>query len=38
MLKYVQSSIVYRGLASVCIEEGIDPGDIEAIIITAENI
>ncbi len=36
-LKYVQSSIVYRGLASVCIEEGIDPGDIEAVIITAEN-
>lgn len=36
-LKYVQSSIVYRGLASVCIEEGVDPGDIEAVIITAEN-
>lgn len=36
-LKYVQSSIVYRGLAFVCIEDGIDSDDIDAVIYAAEN-
>lgn len=36
-LKYVQSSIVYRGLAYVCIEDGIDSDNIEAVIRAAEN-
>lgn len=36
-LKYVQSSIVYRGLAYICIEDDIDPDDIDAVIYAAEN-
>lgn len=36
-LKYVQSSIVYRGLAYVCIEDGIAPDNMEAVIRAAEN-
>lgn len=36
-LKYVQSSIVYRGLAYVCMEDLIDPDNNEAIIRAAEN-
>jgi len=37
-LKYVQSSIVYRGLALVCIEDSIDPSDIDAVIFAAQNV
>jgi len=36
-LKYVQSSIVYRGLAFVCIEDGIDPDNIDAVMHASEN-
>lgn len=36
-LKYVQSSIVYRGLAFVCIEDGIDSDNIDAVIHAAEH-
>lgn len=36
-LKYVQSSIVYRGLAYICIEDSIDPNDVDAVIFAAEN-
>ena len=36
-LKYVQSSIVYRGLAYICIEDSIAPDNIEAVIRAAEN-
>jgi cytidylate kinase len=36
-LKYVQSSIVYRGLALICFEDDIDPGDINAVIFAAKN-
>lgn len=36
-LKYVQSSIVYRGLAFVCIEDGIDPDNIDAVMQASEN-
>jgi CMP/dCMP kinase len=36
-LKYVQSSIVYRGLALICFEDGIDPSDINAVIFAAQN-
>lgn len=31
-LTYVQSSIVYRGLAYICIEENIAPEDVDAVI------
>lgn len=36
-LKYVQSSIVYRGLAFVCIEDHIDLDNIDAVIHAAEH-
>lgn len=36
-LKYVQSSIVYRGLALVCVEDSIDPSDVESVILAAQN-
>lgn len=36
-LKYVQSSIIYRGLAFVCIEDGIDPDNIDAVMHASEN-
>lgn len=36
-LKYVQSSIVYRGLAYICIEDSIAPDNIEAVIRAAKN-
>ncbi|MEM6338922.1 MAG: (d)CMP kinase [Pseudomonadota bacterium] len=36
-LKYVQSSIVYRGLAYVCMEDAIDADNIEAVIRAAKN-
>ena len=36
-LKYVQSSIVYRGLAFVCIEDRIDSDNIDAVINAAEH-
>ncbi len=36
-LKYIQSSIVYRGLALVCIEDSIDSSDVAAIIYAARN-
>lgn len=36
-LKYVQSSIIYRGLAFVCIEDGIDPDNIDAVMHVSEN-
>ncbi len=36
-LKYIQSSIVYRGLAFVCIEDGIDPDNIDAVMRASEN-
>jgi len=35
LLKYVQSSIIYRGLAFVCIEDDINLDDIDAIIHTS---
>jgi CMP/dCMP kinase len=36
-LKYVQSSIVYRGLALVCIEDSIDSSNIADVIYAARN-
>lgn len=36
-LKYVQSSIVYRGLAYVCMEDAIDADNIEDVIRAAKN-
>ena len=36
-LKYVQSSIVYRGLALICFEDDIAPSDINAVIFAAQN-
>ena len=36
-LKYVQSSIVYRGLAYVCMEDAIDADNIEAVMRAAKN-
>ena len=36
-LKYVQSSVVYRGLAFVCIEDDIDPLDVDSVVYTAKN-
>ncbi len=36
-LKYVQSSIVYRGLALISIEDSINPSDVDAVIFAAQN-
>ncbi|MDG1436511.1 MAG: (d)CMP kinase [Rickettsiaceae bacterium] len=36
-LTYVQSSIVYRGLAYICIENNVSPGDLDAVIELSAN-